>query len=167
MELKKHMIKRVIFGFLVIVWMITIFCFSNEKSEHSTNTSGTVIKTTLSKFNSFNNLEQQQQEQVIENLQHPIRKIAHFTIYAVGGIIIFNFIDTYDVVKKKKIMFTIIFGALYASIDETHQLFVHGRSGQISDIILDTSGVSIGCLTMCLIYLIRGKLKWKTVKTEN
>ena len=157
MKTKKQIIKRIVFGFLVIVWMITIFCFSNEKSDKSTDTSGSAIKTVLSRFEQFNNLEQDDQQKLIENLQHPIRKLAHFTIYTIGGMLFFNFINTYKITNKKKIMFTIIFGALYAVTDEIHQLFIPGRSGQISDILLDTLGVITGCMIMYIIYKIKTK----------
>lgn len=157
METKKQIIKRIVFGFLVIVWMITIFCFSSEQSDKSTDTSGNTIKTVLSRFEKFNKLEQEDQQKLIENLQHPIRKLAHFTIYTIGGMLIFNFINTYKIINKKKIMFTIMFGALYAVTDEIHQLFIPGRSGQISDVIIDACGVIIGCTIIYFSYKIRIK----------
>ena len=139
--------------------MVTIFCFSNEKSDKSTDTSGSAIKTVLSRFEQFNNLEQDDQQKLIENLQHPIRKLAHFTIYAIGGVLIFNFINTYEIENRKKIMFTILAGALYAVTDEIHQLFIPGRSGEIIDVMIDTSGVSIGCIIIYCLYKLRGKIK--------
>lgn len=157
--MKKQIVKRILFAVLVIVWMVTIFCFSNEKSEDSTDTSGTVIKNVLTKFNSFNDLKQDEQISIIENLQHPIRKLAHFTIYAIGGVLIFNFINTYEIENRKKIMFTILVGALYAVTDEIHQLFISGRSGEIIDVMIDTSGVSIGCIIIYCLYKLRGKIK--------
>jgi VanZ family protein len=41
---------------------------------------------------------------------------------------------------------TIAAGAMLASLDETRQTFVYGRSGQPSDVLLDTIGVSGGAL---------------------
>ena len=34
--------------------------------------------------------------------------------------------------------------ALYAATDEVHQLFVPGRSGQVSDVLLDSAGAIAG-----------------------
>ena len=40
-------------------------------------------------------------------------------------------------------------------IDEFHQLFVPGRSGQVSDVILDSAGAAIGVLIMTGIEWLR------------
>ena len=37
-----------------------------------------------------------------------------------------------------------LIAALYAASDEIHQLFVPGRSGQLSDVILDSAGALAG-----------------------
>jgi VanZ family protein len=44
------------------------------------------------------------------------------------------------------IVVTIVAGAALASLDETRQTFVYGRTGQPSDVLLDTIGVSGGAL---------------------
>ena len=50
--------------------------------------------------------------------------------------------------------------ALYAVTDEIHQLFVPGRSGQITDVILDSCGGLIGAvLSATILYLIRKRKK--------
>ena len=44
--------------------------------------------------------------------------------------------------------------------DEIHQLFVPGRSGQITDVILDSCGGLIGAvLSAIILYLIRKRKK--------
>lgn len=151
MKVKKEIIKRTIFGTLIIVWMVTIFCFSSEQSGKSSNTSETVIKTGLSQMKSFKEMEEPKQKELIEELQHPARKLAHFTIYTIGGLIIFFFVNTFNVCDKNKIVIAILFGLLYAITDEVHQLFIDGRSGQITDVLIDTAGVSVGST---IIYLL-------------
>ena len=47
----------------------------------------------------------------------------------------------------------------YACTDEFHQLFVPGRSGQITDVMIDTLGGSIGVLIISVITLIKKLLK--------
>ena len=44
-------------------------------------------------------------------------------------------------------------GALYAASDELHQRFVSGRSGEIKDVLLDSSGVAFGILISVLFML--------------
>ena len=42
-------------------------------------------------------------------------------------------------------------GILYAASDEFHQLFVPGRSGQITDVLIDSGGLLAGILLVVLI----------------
>lgn len=49
-------------------------------------------------------------------------------------------------------------GALYAASDEFHQLFVPGRSGQISDVLLDSAGVCFGVLLGMLFWRLVGEV---------
>jgi VanZ family protein len=42
----------------------------------------------------------------------------------------------------------VILGGLYAASDEFHQLFVDGRAGMLSDVLLDTCGVAVGSLVL-------------------
>lgn len=65
-----------------------------------------------------------------------IRKCAHFSEYAVlGGLAAFSFSCW-----KKGIGTSI----LVACLDETLQLFIDGRSGQISDVLIDSAGILCG-----------------------
>ena len=41
---------------------------------------------------------------------------------------------------------------LYACTDEYHQLFIEGRAGQFTDVLIDTAGASLGCAIVVLIY---------------
>lgn len=67
-----------------------------------------------------------------------IRKCAHFTEYTILGLIGF-----FSIKDQWKRMFVV--SILIACIDEIIQLFVPGRSGQISDVLLDSSGIAFGC----------------------
>ena len=44
---------------------------------------------------------------------------------------------------------------LYACTDELHQLFVSGRSGQFTDVLIDTLGALFGCLLLLMIRRLR------------
>ena len=45
---------------------------------------------------------------------------------------------------RKEMFLPWLIAALYAASDEIHQLFVPGRSGQLSDVILDSAGALAG-----------------------
>lgn len=67
-----------------------------------------------------------------------IRKLAHFIEYAgLGFFAGFSF-------DKEKRKTAILLCILVACCDETIQLFVEGRSGQISDVLLDSFGSLVG-----------------------
>ena len=57
--------------------------------------------------------------------------------------------------NRKKIV-AFLFCVLVAATDETIQLFVSGRSGQVSDVVLDCVGALVGIGTMKLLQ------KWKS-----
>ena len=84
-----------------------------------------------------------------------IRKIAHFVIYFVlGFFVIFALSKTTKLNIFNIFIISILICFLYACTDELHQLLVPGRSGEIKDVILDSSGSSI----MILIYYFYLKL---------
>lgn len=51
--------------------------------------------------------------------------------------------------------------SLYAATDEIHQLFVPGRSDQMSDVILDSAGAMAGILVLAAVRKIRSRHKDK------
>lgn len=108
---------------LTIVWMITIFLFSNQPADSSKNTSlnatrkivGILYRDTLS---------EQEKEEKIEELDPIIRKLAHYTIYTIGGIIICLTLTTFEMQTKKKMLIAQAIGSIYAITDEIHQYFI-------------------------------------------
>jgi len=133
--------KKIILIILLIIWMITVFCFSNENAEKSGNTSGKVVETIIEIF--YKGISEEEKIEKVEILQSIVRKGAHLTIYTIGGILLFLFCNTYNLVLKKKILYAIIIGGIYAITDEIHQGFIPGRAPQITDVLIDTVGVSL------------------------
>lgn len=84
-----------------------------------------------------------------------IRKLAHFTEYAILAILLT--IDFHNLVKDKasKVIFPLFSGLLTAQIDETIQLFVEGRSGQVTDVWIDFAGVCFAAAITCVIMFKR------------
>lgn len=150
---------KIIFGILVFIWMAIVFYFSNQPADTSTNTSGNTIRAIINIFPNIRNLEETEKEEIVSNLQPIVRKLAHFSIYTLGGILIYNFINTYDIKNKRKIIYSFVIGGVYAITDEFHQLFIQGRSCEIRDICIDSSGVLLGILIM--ISIIKNTMKNK------
>ena len=155
----KNYIVRPVFLIFAVIWMIIVFIFSSQPADTSQNTSLNLTKRIVNVF--FNNKSSIEKEQITEKLDPYIRKLAHFTLYAIGGILIANYINTYNIKDKNKIIYSICIGATYACTDEFHQLFVEGRSGQLTDVLIDSLGVATGvCIFLCVITIFK-KLKDK------
>lgn len=85
-----------------------------------------------------------------------IRKWAHFGIYMILGILSMG-VFTYAFNFYKAFLITFYCGSLFAFTDEIHQLFVDGRTGQISDFEIDVLGLVTG-MTFCLFIFLTLKL---------
>lgn len=143
---------------LIVIWMTVVFTFSNERGTKSSNTSRKVTEVIVQ---TISDKSIDENEQLIEKTDKVVRKLAHYTIYTIGGILIFSYVNTIDKSKKEKILYSIAFGACYAVTDEIHQFFVSGRSARIFDVGIDTLGV----ITGIGIYLVIIKII-KTTKTK-
>ena len=118
----KH--KKIILITLILLWMVIIFIFSSQVSDKSSNISGNTIRIILNKLQLTQNMNEQQINEMVENLQTPMRKIAHFSIYTVGGVLVMVFFSKLNITSKKKIIYSLVFCAIYAVLDELHQYFV-------------------------------------------
>ncbi|WP_290459561.1 VanZ family protein [Romboutsia ilealis] len=85
-----------------------------------------------------------------------VRKMAHFSIYALIGTSLLLFI--YEFSKKLLLSSLIAFflSIIYACYDEYRQLSIPGRSGSIKDVFIDSSGALTGIiLTFIIISIIK------------
>lgn len=127
---------------------------SAKSGQDSSNISGSFIEFFVRIFDSdFENLSSAEQELIISNYQFFVRKFAHFSIYALLGFFTVGFLNTYNNLKCfKSGIFSQIFVTFYAVTDEFHQLFSPDRSGQLSDVLLDSVGGMVGIIIMFLIF---------------
>lgn len=68
-----------------------------------------------------------------------------------GGVLVITLFKTYQFSDIKRVIFSLLIGLEYAIIDEIHQLFIDGRSGQVSDVIIDEIGFAIGIIFVLII----------------
>lgn len=151
MKNKKEKIIKIVNIALVIIWMVIVFWFSAQVGDDSSNISGNTLRKIITFINQ--NISQQELERLVELFQPVIRKLAHYTMYTVGGFLIYNQQRTLKD-NKNRIASSTIIGILYAITDEIHQLFVPGRSGRILDVGID----SLGVITGIFIYKLLEKL---------
>ena len=140
------MLKKVISVILVIIWMIIIFYFSNEDAKKSSKLSnGVVDKTIVKIYKRTKKYNPHNERIIVEKFDKPIRKLAHFFEYFILGILVINMFYSFDI-KKHILLYTLFFCFLYACTDEIHQLFISGRSCEISDVCIDSFGGLLGSL---------------------
>ena len=136
--------------------MILIFWFSNQNGTISSEMSDGLISEVV-KFieiilkNSLDN------EKIIETFVFLIRKVAHFFLYFVLGILWMNLLKEHRVSLGKQVIYSLLFCIMYACSDEIHQLFIPGRSGNIIDTMIDTTGSLCSIITIYLFKKYKNK----------
>ena len=129
---------------LVILWMALIFLFSHQPATESAEMSSGITRIISNIIKAIaSNIDLNQ-----ESLHHIIRKCAHFTIYLILGLLVHNALIGNNISTLKRILLAFLICVLYAVSDEIHQIFIPGRSGQISDVLLDSSGGLLGILIL-------------------
>lgn len=143
----KTIIKRIIFGTLLVLTFALIFYFSAANGTESGSLSQKVVEIIADIIH----VQSTERMNFINNATPYIRKLAHFSIYAFAGIWEFLFLNTFKIKDEKKIFIAAIIGLLYAISDEIHQGFSPGRSPKIIDVIIDLEGNLFGVLLTTLI----------------
>lgn len=137
------MLRKIIKIILVICCLFTIFMFSNDNGIASSKKSDTVIISSIKLFTN-KKLNNKIKKKYINKYVFLVRKIAHFIIYLILGLLVISLLEEYMILDKRVLLLTIIFVLLYAFSDELHQYFIPGREARISDVLLDTFGGGIG-----------------------
>ena len=143
--LKHH--AKLLISLLLIFQMFFIFTMSSFGSDSSNAQSSQIIQVL---HQVFPNLSSRTSGLDASVLTFIVRKTAHFTEYAILGILFYFFYRQTLPQKNGLQLFVlaILSSFLYACTDEIHQLFVPGRSGQFTDVLVDTFGASFGCLIL-------------------
>lgn len=170
-NLKKY--RKIFAWFSVILWMTVIFYLSGmntmESNHQSKNTINKIMDAALQTTNSIGitntHPTKQKKQNLIEQLNKPLRKCAHASVYFFLAILLLH-ASQMSHFKFRKNYFTIILLTLlicffYAVTDEYHQTFVTGRTGQFSDVLIDTIGAFVGITFYSAIrYLKKKKSHW-------
>lgn len=153
--MKLNIIRGILIVLILCVFFV-IFGFSNQNSQTSGGTSQKVTEAITKNIKKIQDLEQNERKIVIDKIENVIRKIAHYSIYTLLGLLLMGLMSTFKIKEMDKITVSLIIGVLYASTDEIHQAFVPGRGAQITDVILDSMGVLTGIfITMLVLEVFR------------
>ncbi len=164
-NIKNKRIKLNIVKIILIVLIIgvfgLIFGFSSQNVTESRGISRQVTEFLTKNIKSIQEKPEKEKEAIIKKINHFIRKLAHFCIYTILGILLMGLLKTCKMKDLTRGVITFLIGALYATSDEIHQMFSPGRGPQVSDVILDSAGVLLGILIVMLITKIYKKIKNK------
>ena len=108
----------------------------------------------------FSDMSAADQLALATSINHPVRKLAHFTEYLVLGILAVNalrlhigssgrYFEDEAITPSRNFCIPALswaFCILYAASDEFHQLFVPGRAGLVTDVCIDSAGALLGIL---------------------
>ncbi len=160
--------KSVLYLLFVVLWCSFIFLLSDTPSKESNKASKSVIETTTIetvkrtndlKITNINTNDKKWKNKIVNQLNTPVRKIAHGVIYFVLSIIFFLLLRSMKIDSKKAILWTIAFCFLYSTTDEIHQTFVLERSGRLLDCLIDTLGAILGSIFIYKLLPNKGNIK--------
>ena len=147
--------KKAIWTAVTILFILFIFSNSMKPSDISSADSGWVLRVAQESLGSLGISTRWLTE-------HIIRKTGHFSEYTILGILLYGCIRSYGFPAERRYFIRFTAGFMVPFVDETIQLGVSGRSGQISDVWLDCAGVAFGMLIAALLIRYRGR-RTKTV----
>lgn len=151
--MQQEKIKTIIAWILVAVCMMIIFWLSSQTADESSAQSTTLLIWLRSIFgnNAFTDFV--------------VRKSAHFLEFA-GLSFLFN-IALWQTKKKRMAVLAIVLTSLYAVTDELHQIFVQGRSCQVSDWAIDTAGAILGAIGFLFILALISAVKNRKISIDS
>lgn len=155
------MVKKIVSIILVLVWMILIFSFSMQNGESSGSMSRKVIVMITETITNVK-AGTEKMDRIVDKYSLLVRKGAHFFIYFVLAFLVMNALYIWDV-KTKTLLISGIICILYAISDELHQHFVSERSGNIIDVMWDSSASLISSYLFYKLIIVRKKYEKRKV----
>ena len=114
-----------------VIWMFSTEAFSGEGT-------GGVVRGILLLF------VPEASPGTLESFHQVVRKLAHVTEFAILALLLGRAVLRDDLAFPGLAMRVLPAAVGWAAIDELHQVFVPGRVGAVSDVLLDSLGVLIG-----------------------
>lgn len=149
---RNYYIQTRISWLLVVIWMAVIFYLSHQPGTESSELSSGIthlITQTIHFMIPFVDIH-------MDSLHYYVRKGAHFFAYFTLGLLVVHALYTSRKGGVRGMIYALLICVLYAMSDEVHQLFIPGRSGEMTDVLIDSSGAGIGIIIYgCLARLLK------------
>lgn len=139
-------------GILAVIWMCVIFSFSAQTKEESGAVSEgfsyRMVSTTGLLFHLH--IDEEQIRAIAGAIESFVRKGAHMTEFAILAWLLYGWLCRWEITRLRKACLASALAILYACSDEFHQLFVAGRAGKVSDVLIDSTGIVLGMVFLLL-----------------
>lgn len=163
-DLKKKIVLTVLAATLLLLLYMIIFGFSAQDAEESGSLSQMVSQKCVDLLNDLSGKgwTMDYRKYLMEWVEHPLRKLAHFSEYACMGVLLYVLWSQW--LSRGKRLYLLICGWLFvsAALDEFHQFFVPGRYCSLKDVLLDTCGGITGMLVCAGIAMLCKKRRERT-----
>lgn len=152
-----------------IIIMAVIFSFSSKPGDNSNGSSLKVAGVLLSVYENATqtHLTGETRAKVLDRINHVVRKGAHFSVYLLLACAFAFHLAMLKRKGKQLLLLPVALSAAYASTDEFHQLFVTGRSGLFTDVLIDTAGAALGSLLFTVLVILCSKVRNRRQKTAT
>ncbi|WP_153724121.1 VanZ family protein [Heliorestis convoluta] len=157
-------IRQIIAWTLVFFWMSLIVSLSAQPAQQSDQLSRKFTKVLVEVITPFVPGE------YIDNLDDAlgkanaiVRKQAHVGVYFVLGFLTINAFRRSGIQTASSYWLAFSLSVAFAVSDEIHQLYVPGRSGEIMDVLYDSTGALLGIGAYGLLTKIKKQTKKKEV----
>lgn len=131
---------KVVWCAVSIAVMALIFFFSHQTAETSSHTSGGFAEI-LAKLLGYI-FSGKAYDRILWLAQWIVRKAAHFLLFAILGICVYKSLNFGT--RRRRVIIALTICVLYAISDEIHQMFIPGRAGRVSDVVIDSVGIAAG-----------------------
>lgn len=156
--MKKDRVIKAVLWSASILWMALIFSFSAQDATASLASSDSVLDVII-RIDSFDSLTEKEQTLRCEQLSFYIRKLAHFSVFGILGVLSTTAVSRHTKRMKFTVSISAVICIIYAITDEIHQYFVPGRACRVFDVGIDSVGSICGIIiTVEIIYFIR---RWR------
>ena len=89
--------KRKVVLILFLLWMLAVFLFSSQNGVSSSKTSGVIVNKVVEIITTIKDVPEDEIKSLTSTVSFYVRKAAHFSIYAVGGILMFILLKLYKI----------------------------------------------------------------------
>ena len=151
---------RVLKYWLPVLFMIGAMYYASTDVFSGDNTRNVIERIVLW-------LKPHTREHTLMKINYIVRKLAHFTEYALLAALLFRAFRADSVLRWRWrwALYSFAMAFSWALLDELHQTFTHTRGGSIYDSLLDTSGALVMLVVIALINS-RKKTEVRSQKSE-